>query len=119
MRRYLGAALLLTLLFTTPARAGTVNGYTFANPVASSFCTVSPVTSSALCTVPTGALCALISPTGQSINWRDDGSAATATAGTGGQALAAGASLWYCGTLSTIRMIQQASAAVVSVSYYK
>lgn len=119
MRGVLAGVVAALLWLLAPAEAGTVNGYTFANPIASSFCTVSPVASSALCTIPAGAVCALISPTGQAVNWRDDGSAATATAGTGGQALAAGASLWYCGTLSTFHMIQQASAAVVSVSYYK
>ena len=115
----LATAFLIWLALASPSLAGTVNGYTFATPIASSFCTVSPVTSSALCTIPTGAVCALISPTGQAINWRDDTTAATATAGTGGQALAAGATMWYCGQLANLRMIQQSSAAVVSVSYYK
>ena len=99
------------------ARAGVVNGITTAQPLAASFQSFTPSSSTAL-TIPTGATCAYITATGANVNWRDDGTP-TATVGSGGQQLANGASLWSCGNLSTLKFIQQTATATVSVSYYK
>lgn len=58
---------------------------------------------------------ALIQATGQSVRWRDDGTAPTASVG---MVLAAGDSLVYEGDLSAIRFIQTTNSAVLNVSYY-
>lgn len=124
--RRLGIATLLLLAlvplvaFVASAVAGTVNGLTTTAPIASSYCTASSLgSSSALCTIPAGAVCAFVTATGANLNWRDDGTAATASVGTGGQQLLAGASMWYCGALSSLRFIQQSATGALSVSYYK
>ena len=121
IRLALAAALVGCL--AAAALAGTVNGYTFATPIASSFCSFTPTSSTSLTTgctaIPTGAVCVLIDVTGQNVNWRDDTSAATATPGAGGHQLAASASMWYCGKLSNLTFFQQSATAVVAVSFYK
>lgn len=67
-------------------------------------------------TVPTGAIEALIVCESQSIRWRDDGVAPTASVG---MPLAVGVSFPYMGTLSTLRLIQTTASATCNVSYYK
>lgn len=125
MLRRLALALVgaLALSAHLPAHAGVVNGYSFATPIVSSFCSMTTATSLGLSTcgsgVPAGALCALVTATGAAINWRDDGTAATASVGTGGQPLAQNASMWYCGTLATLRFIQQGATGILSVSFYQ
>ena len=58
---------------------------------------------------------AIITPEGQNVRWRDDGTAPTATVG---MPLAAGTSLSYDGDLKAIRFIQQAATGYLNVSYY-
>ena len=66
-------------------------------------------------TVPAGASLALIVPEPQTVRWRDDGVAPTASVG---MPVAAGASLSYDGDLNKIRFIQATASAVLNISYY-
>jgi hypothetical protein len=66
-------------------------------------------------TVPSGSRIAVIQAVSQSILWRDDGTAPTATVG---MTIPAGGELVYDGTLSAIKLIQSASGATANISYY-
>ena len=66
--------------------------------------------------LPAGARLAVISCTAQAVRWRDDGTAPTATVG---MPLAVGVQFTYSGDLSAIKFIEQASGAVLNVSFYK
>lgn len=66
-------------------------------------------------TVPAGAKYALIQTETQGVRWRDDGTDPTASVG---MPLAAGSDIWYCGPLSAIKLIRQASGAILNVAYY-
>lgn len=66
-------------------------------------------------TVPEGATRAVITPEAQSVRWRDDGTAPTASIG---MPLPVLVSLSYDGDLKRIRFIQQAASATLNVSYY-
>lgn len=122
------AALLLVVALLCAAAAaafaGIVNGITTSAPVASSYCTLSSLGSSTgLSGCTTGMagapVCIFATATGTNVNWRDDGTAATAVVGTGGQQLVAGASMWYCGNLANLRFIEQTASAKLSVGFYK
>lgn len=76
---------------------------------------ITGITSAKTLTVPANARMALIQPTGQSVRWRDDGTAPTATVG---MVIAANAVLEFIGNLDQFRVIQTAATAVVNVSYY-
>lgn len=52
----------------------------------------------------------------QAIRYRDDGTPPTASIG---MPVAAGNAFQYSGDLSAIQFIQQASGAIINVSYYK
>lgn len=58
---------------------------------------------------------ALITPEGQAVRWRDDGTAPTASVG---MPLAAGVTLQYDGDLTQIRFIEQLGGAKLNVTYY-
>ena len=58
---------------------------------------------------------ALITPEGQAVRWRDDGTAPTATVG---MPLAVGVTFQYDGDLSKIRFIEQTAGAKLNISYY-
>ena len=58
---------------------------------------------------------ALITPEGQAVRWRDDGTAPSASVG---MPLAAGVTLQYDGDLSKIKFIEQTSGAILNISYY-
>jgi len=79
-------------------------------------------TANAGLSVPAGARVAIIQAVGNDISWRDDGTAASATAaGTeGGMLLAAGNSFLYTGDLSKLSLIEAvaASTAYANISYY-
>lgn len=60
---------------------------------------------------------ALISVSGASVNFRDDGTAPT-TATNGGVPLPAGTLLWYDGNFAKIQFISSAGAGLVDVVYY-
>lgn len=66
-------------------------------------------------TVPAGATRAVITPESQSVRWRDDDVAPTASVG---MPLPVLVSLSYDGDLKRIRFIQQAASATLNVSYY-
>lgn len=88
------------------------------------FCSLSSLASStALSTcaggVPAGTTYAVICAYAQGVTWRDDGTAATATAGTGGQGIAAGQCIPYNGDFTKFRAIQQTGGAVLGVSFYR
>lgn len=72
--------------------------------------------------IPANARVAIIQAIGNDISWRDDGTAASATAaGTeGGMLLAAGDSILYTGDLSKLSLIEAvaASTAYANISYY-
>ena len=72
-------------------------------------------------TIPATARVAIIQAVLNDINWRDDGTAAAVTAGTGGMLLAAGDSFLYVGDLSKLSIIEAVAAATagVNISYYK
>lgn len=65
---------------------------------------------------PDSTTIAEITVEAQGIRWRDDGVAPTASVG---MPVAAGNSFQYAGDLSAIQFIQQASGAIINVSYYK
>lgn len=68
---------------------------------------------------PGGLACkatlALITPLTQSVRWRDDGVAPTASVG---MPLAAGVTLQYDGDLNRIRFIQITASAELNICYY-
>lgn len=70
-------------------------------------------------TTPTGLAYkpnfALITPEGQAVRWRDDGTSPTASVG---MPLAVGVTLQYDGDLSRIKFIEQSSGAKLNISYY-
>lgn len=88
------------------------------------FCALSSMTAStglASCSggIPTGTTYAVICAYTQGVTWRDDGTAPTATAGSGGQGLAANQCIPYNGTFTAIRFIEQTSGALLGVSFYR
>lgn len=58
---------------------------------------------------------ALITPEGQAVRWRDDGTNPTASVG---MPLAAGVTLQYDGDLTQIRFIEQLGGAKLNITYY-
>lgn len=87
------------------------------------FCSMSSISTATLlstCTgFPIGATYAVVCAYTQGIVWRDDGPAPTATAGSGGQGLAAGQCMGYNGRMGQIQFIQQTSGAVLGITFYK
>lgn len=76
-----------------------------------------PTTSQALPSIPVGATSFLMECDAQAVRWRDDGTAPTASIGF---PLLVGTTMTYKSLpLSRFLVIQQASAAVCNVSYYK
>jgi hypothetical protein len=74
-----------------------------------------PASSTAL-TVPAGARFAMFNVSGtQSVVFRDDGVAPTATVGI---ILTTGTNYWYTGKLSAVRVIQAAASGNLNVAYY-
>ena len=76
---------------------------------------ITSLTSSTALTVPAGATLALIVPETQSVRWRDDGIAPTASVG---MLVPAKSSMSYDGDLKAIRFIAATSGAILNVSYY-
>jgi hypothetical protein len=73
------------------------------------------------CTVPTNARVAIIQAVDNDLNWRDDGTNAAVTSGTGGMLLAAGDSFLYTGKLEAFTAIEAVAAATagINITYYK
>lgn len=67
-------------------------------------------------TVPAGAVEALIVCESQTVRWRDDGTAPTASVG---MPLTANTPFPYTGNLSALQIIQTTASATCNVSYYK
>lgn len=103
----------LMLLWSVPAAAQHVGSYTVLG-----FQQLSSLSSATKLTVPDGANIAVIEVNsgGQSVRWRDDGTAPTASVGT---ELLPGSQLTYSGNLAAIQFIQTAASATLNVSYYK
>lgn len=74
---------------------------------------VNPTVATAL-TVPPGATMALISVSGATVRWRDDGTAPTASVG---MPVTAGQEFQYSGSLAAIQFI--GTGATLDVSYYQ
>lgn len=88
------------------------------------FCSLASMTAStglASCSggIPAGTTYAIICTYVQGVTWRDDGTAPTATAGTGGQGLSTGQCMAYNGNFTAIRFIEQTSGAILGVSFYR
>lgn len=66
--------------------------------------------------IPAGANAVVLEAEAQAIRYRDDGTAPTATVG---MPIAVGGTIFYPGTLSTLRVIEQTSGAIVNVSFYR
>lgn len=69
--------------------------------------------------IPAGTTYAVLCAYAQGVTWRDDGTAPTATAGSGGQGIAAGQCIPYNGDFTKIRFIQQTGGSILGVSFYK
>jgi hypothetical protein len=76
---------------------------------------ITSLSAAAALTVPDGATLAVVTPESQSVRWRDDGVAPTASVG---MPLTLLTTLSYDGDLKNIRFIQQAASATINVSYY-
>ena len=76
---------------------------------------ITSLSASTALTVPDGATLAVVTPESQSVRWRDDGIAPTASVG---MPLTLLTTLSYDGDLKNIRFIQQAASATINVSYY-
>jgi len=66
-------------------------------------------------TVPPGTQLALITPEGQNIRWRDDGTDPTATVG---MLLTTGQTISYNGPIEKFRAIEVESGGILNVSLY-
>lgn len=66
-------------------------------------------------TVPPGAAVAVIQAITQNIRYRDDGVDPTAAVG---MRIAAGNDILFAGSLSVMRIIQEAATAEINISYY-
>lgn len=67
-------------------------------------------------TVPNGAVFALIQAETQAVRWRDDG--VNPSASVGMRMTTTDVALWYTGTLSAFRAIEETPSAKLNVSYY-
>lgn len=113
-----------SLVGTVMANQGTPNSAPNAWPTKTGSyvplgCQVLPsmVSATGFTSVPSGATLADIQVAGQNVNYRDDGTAPTASVGL---TLYAGAPFYpYSGSLSAIQFIQQAATATGQVCFYK
>ena len=75
------------------------------------------LSSAAGLTVPAGATHVLLQAEAQTVRFRDDGTAPTATVGM--PLLVAGAPLLYSGTPSALQFIAAATGGIVNASFYR
>lgn len=114
--------LLLTLALVAFASGAKAQGTNSNDSVG--YCSFTPASATLLTScsggIPLSATWALICAYTQNVNYRDDptGTAPTATAGTGGQQIAAGQCISYNGNLRRFQVIQQTASAVVGVTFY-
>lgn len=102
--------------FITAQTGGTPNGagiYTLSAPLT--------VGSEAMTTagIPPASSYAVICASTQAVNYRDDGTAPTATPGSGGQFIPSGQCIGYNGTFLNLQFVQQTSTAVLGISFYQ
>jgi hypothetical protein len=76
---------------------------------------ITSLSAAAALTVPAGATAALISAESQGMRWRDDGTNPTASVG---MPIAAGESIFFTGSLSAFKAIEQTASAKLNVNYY-
>jgi predicted hotdog family 3-hydroxylacyl-ACP dehydratase len=76
---------------------------------------ITSLSSAQALTVPRNATRALIAPLTQTVRWRDDGVAPTASVG---MPAAAGTYLSYDGDLNRIRFIEVSASAELNITYY-
>ena len=69
--------------------------------------------------IPAGANYAVICAYVQGVVYRDDGGTPTGTPGTGGQGIAAGQCISYNSKFTQLQFIQQASGAILGISFYR
>ena len=69
--------------------------------------------------VPASASYVVLCATSQTINYRDDNTAPTATPGSGGQFIPASQCIPYNGTITNLQFFQQAAGAVLGASFYQ
>lgn len=103
---------------TVGAVSMSANGEVFTSPgslTPKGYQQLTSLASAAALTVPSGATVALIQAESQSIRWRDDGTDPTASVG---MPLAVGETLFYTGSLSAIKVIEQTASAKLNISYY-
>lgn len=79
------------------------------------FQTLSSLSTATRLTIPNGARFAMISVEAQDVRWLDDGNNPSASVG---MPMSVGDTMWFTGTISEFRVIEQASGARVSVGYY-
>ena len=68
--------------------------------------------------IPFNSSYAVICASTQAVNYRDDLSVPTGTAGSGGQFIPAAQCIGYNGPLGNLQFIQQAATAVLGISFY-
>ena len=109
-------AVIVALLLPVAAR-GQPSPITPATALPLGYQQITSLGSAASLTVPVGATQVLIVAETQSVRWRDDGIAPTASVG---MLLPAGQFFYYkAGPLTAIQFIQTTATATLDVSYYK
>lgn len=113
------AAVAVVLLSFASAKAQVTNPAIPMVPVG--YCQLTSVSASTLISscsggIPSGANTAIIQAEAKNLRYRDDGTAPQA--GVGVQ-IAAGASILYTGTLSAVRVIEEAASAKVNILFYR
>lgn len=68
---------------------------------------------------PQNATYAVICAYTEAVNYRDDGTAPTATTASGGQTIPAAQCIPYNGTFTALQFIQQAGGGEIGISFYK
>jgi len=76
---------------------------------------ITPGATSTALTIPAGARFILIQSHTNPIRWRDDGTAPSATIG---MRIPVGVDFLYDGELQKFRIIEEATGAIVNISYY-
>lgn len=77
---------------------------------------ITALSASTALSVPSTTTFATVSAEATDLRWRDDGTAPTATVG---MPLYVGSPATFAGNLSALRFIQQATGAILNISYYK
>lgn len=72
-------------------------------------------TAQSLANIPSYCVGAYIQAESQTVRWRDDGTAPTASVG---NIIGVGDSIWYDGDLTAIKFIETTASAKLNISYY-